>query len=347
MGSLDSLCKALNKKANENIAQVGVKEFDTTQVIPLSSPRANYSLYGGIPRGRLIEFFGDEGSGKTTTSFDVIANAQKLFEKEAEETGKPERKVLFLDAENTYDPKWAGKLGVNSDKIVFIKPMSQSAEELFQFILDAIETDEVGLVVIDSLGVMVSQQAYDKEVTERTYGGISMALTTFSKKAEQFCYGHDCTIIGINQVRDNLNSMYGGITTTGGRGWKHACSLRVQFRRGDFFDEKGTKVNQSFENPAGHYVQMSVVKSKCFPNDRKTGFYSLHYYNGILAVEDAVELAVKYNLIQQTGAWYNLLDTNTGEVLEKFQGKAKLLDYLKEDQDRIDNLMCKIKEVVG
>ena len=173
--SLESLCKELNKKAKEDIVGYGMKEY-TNQVIPLSSPRANYSLYGGIPRGRLIEFFGDEGSGKTTTALDLCANAQKVFDKENLENPQ---KILFLDAENTYDPTWAKKLGVDSDKIVFIKPMSQTAEELFQFILDAIDTGEVGLVIIDSLGVLISQQAYDKDITERTYGGISMALTAF------------------------------------------------------------------------------------------------------------------------------------------------------------------------
>ena len=327
--SLESLCKELNKKAKEDIVGYGMKEY-TNQVIPLSSPRANYSLYGGIPRGRLIEFFGDEGSGKTTTALDLCANAQKVFDKESPETPQ---KILFLDAENTYDPHWARKLGVDSDKIVFIKPMSQTAEELFQFILDAIDTGEVGLVIIDSLGVLISQQAYDKDITERTYGGISMALTAFSKKAEMLCHKHNCTIVGINQMRDNLSSMYGGTVTTGGRAWRHNCSLRIKFQRGDFFDEKGTKVNQSFENPSGNMVQMSVVKSKCFPNDRKTGFYRLHYYNGILAIEDTIDVALKKGIVTQSGAWYVLNNPYTGEMIDKFQGMAKLVSYLKDEEN--------------
>ncbi|MBO4542751.1 MAG: AAA family ATPase [Bacteroidales bacterium] len=329
--SLDSLCKELNKKAKEDIVMYGVKKYDVTQVFPLSSPRANYSLYGGIPRGRLVEFFGDEGSGKTTTALDVCANAQKILQSEG-------KTVLFLDAENTYDPVWAEKLGVHSEDMVFIKPMSQTAEELFQFILDAIDTGEVGLVIIDSLGVLVSQQAYEKDISERTYGGISMALTAFSKKAEMLCHKHNCTIIGINQMRDNMSSMYGGTTTTGGRAWRHNCSLRIKFQRGDFFDEKGTKVNQSFENPAGNLIQMSVVKSKCFPNDRKTGFYRLHYYKGIMAIEDTIDVAMKYGFIVQGGAWYSLMDIQTGELIEKFQGMAKLVDYLEQNPKYLERL---------
>ena len=337
MSTLDELIKKINKDAKETIAGYGVKRYDTS-VIPLSSPRANYSLYGGIPRGRLIEFFGDEGSGKTTTALDVCANAQKLFYEENQEKTK---KILFLDAENTYDPHWASVLGVISDDIIFIKPMSQTAEELFQFILDAIDTGEIGLVIIDSLGVLVSQQAYEKDITERTYAGISMALTNFSKKAEMLCHKHNCTIIGINQMRDNLNSMYGGTTTTGGRAWKHNCSLRIKFQRGDFFDDKGAKVNQSFENPAGNMVQMSIVKSKCFPNDRKTGFYRLHYCEGIMAVEDTIDVAMKKGFIVQGGAWYSLIDIQTGEQIDKFQGMAKLVDYLKQNP----NYLEKLKEV--
>ena len=334
MSQLDELIKKINKDAKETIAGYGVKKYDNS-VIPLSSPRANYSLYGGIPRGRLIEFFGDEGSGKTTTALDLCANAQKLFYNECPDNPK---KVLFLDAENTYDPNWAEKLGVDSDRIIFIKPMSQTAEELFQFILDAVDTGEIGLVIIDSLGVLVSQQAYEKDITERTYAGISMALTNFSKKAEMMCHKQNCTIVGINQMRDNLASAYGGTTTTGGRAWKHNCSLRIKFQRGDFFDEKGAKVNQSFENPAGNMVQLSIVKSKCFPNDRKTGFYRLHYYNGIMEIEDTVDVAMKNGFIVQGGAWYSLLDPDSGEQIDKFQGMSRLVDYLKQHKELLERL---------
>lgn len=330
MTSLDALCKDFNKNMKETIVSVGFKDVGATPVIPLSSPRANYSLYGGIPTGRLIEFYGAEGSGKTTTALDVVANAQKLF---AEENPESPKKIIFLDAENTYDRAWADKLGVDSSNILFVNPFAQSAEVLFQFILDAIDTGEVGLVIIDSLGVMLSQQAYDKEVGEKTYGGIAMALTLFSKKAEGLCRKNNCTIIGINQLRDNLNSMYGGTTTTGGKAWKHNCSLRIEFKRGDFFDENGSKVSSTFENPAGNLIQMSVVKSKCFPNDRKTGFYSLHYYNGILAHEDTVDVAIKYGYISASGAWYSLSDPETGEFIEKFQGKKRLVDYLKDNPE--------------
>ena len=163
MSKLDNLCKEFNKSSGSTIAQFGIKEFHVDK-IPFSSPRANYCTYGGIPRGRLVEFYGSEGSGKTTSALDICGNAQKLFEKETPENPQ---KVLFIDAENTLDAEWATKLGVDCDKMLIVKPEAQSAEELFQFILDAIDTEEVGLVVIDSLGVLVSQQAYDKDISEK------------------------------------------------------------------------------------------------------------------------------------------------------------------------------------
>lgn len=235
MSKLDIICQTINKEWKEDIASKGIKRIQTSK-IPLSSPRLNYMLYGGLPRGRIIEFAGEENGGKTTTALDVCKNAQILFNKEYEEellnsdatrkkyleTRGPQ-KVVYADCENTLDEDWAIKIGVDVDDMYIIKPQTQAAEDIFQMILDMIETDEVGLVIIDSLGVMLSQQAYEKDMTEKTYGGISMALTLFSKKAELSCAKHNCTVIGINQMRDDMNSMYGGKTTTGGKAWKHNC----------------------------------------------------------------------------------------------------------------------------
>jgi recombination protein RecA len=223
-----------------------------------------------------------------------------------------------------------------------VKPESQSAEELFQFVLDAIETGEIGLCIFDSLGMLVSQQAYDKDIAERTYGGISMPLTTFSKKAEQLCYKTNCTIICINQIRDNLASMYGGTITCGGRAWRHACSLRLEFKRGDFFDEKGNRVNQTAENPAGNQIQLAVIKSKVFANNRKTGTMALNYLTGIDYVSDMIDVAQKLNYIVQSGAWYSIIDPETGEQIDKICGKPALSERLKSDIE----LYNKIAEAV-
>ena len=137
--------------------------------------------------------------------------------------------------ENTLDEEWAQKLGVDIDKLILLEPQSQTAEQIFEMLLQMIDTDEVGLVVIDSLGVMLSAQAYEKRWKKRSYGGIAAALTLFSKKAELLCTKYNCTLIGINQMREDINSPYGGTITTGGKGWKHTCSVRLMFPKGSIY----------------------------------------------------------------------------------------------------------------
>ena len=358
---LDQLIKDFNRDAKETIVARGIKRV-TTNKIPFSSPRANYMLYGGLPRGRLIEFAGEEGGGKTTTALDIVANAQKLFQKEweneilqLEELESPKKvdkdkleylqargpkQIVYADCENTLDEEWARKIGVDLDNVVIIRPMSQTAEQIFEMILQMIETDQVGLVVIDSLAVMLSQQAYEKDMTERTYGGISMALTLFSKKAEMLCTKHDCTIIGINQLREKINSPYGGTTTPGGRAWRHACSVRLEFRKGNFIDDKGNELRRSAETPAGNLVQIHIAKTKVCKPDRRTGFYTLNYDCGIDAVVDLVDTAILYGFIRQAGAWFTFVDGETGELMLidedktlQIQGRANLIEYIKTEDD--------------
>ena len=359
MSKLDELCKTVNKEWKEDIATRGVHRLVTSK-IPFSSPRLNYMMYGGLPRGRIIEFAGEEGGGKTTTALDVCKNAQILFNKEYEEElsndklsnerrkyleGRGPKKVFYADCENTLDEDWAAKLGVQVDDMYIIKPQTQSAEDIFQIILDAIETDEVGLCVIDSLGVMLSKQAYDKDMTEKTYGGISMALTLFSKKATLSLKKYDCTLIGINQMRDDMNSMYGGRTTTGGKAWKHNCSVRLMFAKGDFIDEVGNKLNRSCDEPKGNKVMVSIAKTKVDKPDRKTGYYTLMYDYGIDYVMDLVEVAMKYGIIHKAGAWFNFVDISTGEVVTdengneiKLQGLANVIKFIKDDEIMLEEL---------
>lgn len=332
--SIDTVMKNFNKKFQDDLVQVGLSAYDYER-IPFTSPRLNYMTFGGLPMGKLIEFYGNPGGGKTTTSLDVIANYQQIYDK----------KVLYIDAENTLDIVWATKLGVKVDDMIILNPTNQGAEDIFQFILDMIDTDEIGLVVIDSLGVMVSNQAMEKTVAEKTYGGIAMALTNFSKKAEGLCKKHNCTIIGINQMRDDLNSMYGGTTTTGGKAWKHNCLCRLEFRQGDFFDSAHKKLTRGAENPMGNYVQVTSIKNKSCPPTRRQGFYSLNYLTGIDYLYDLVEVATLMGLINKQGAWYTVIDEETGEIIsDKIQGQDNMCKYLEDNIEilkKIENGMDK------
>ena len=331
---IDEIMKNFNKTWKEELVHTGVATYDYER-IPFTSPRLNYMTFGGVPVGKLVEFYGEEHGGKTTTALDVVANYQQVYD----------RKVLYVDAENTLDTVWATKLGVDLDQLIILNPTSQGAEDIFQFILDMIDTNEIGLVIIDSLGVMVSNQAMEKTVDQKTYGGIAMALTNFSKKAEGLCMRNNCTVIGINQMRDDMNSMYGGTTTTGGKAWKHNTAMRLEFRRGKFIDSKGNELTRSAENPAGNIVNVALIKSKVCPPTRRTGFYTLRYDTGIDYLNDLIEVAIKYGIIKKSGAWFEIVDVETGEVLsDKIQGQSNVYKELESENlllERVEQLVDK------
>lgn len=629
---LTDLIKQINKQYKTTLISEGMPD-ENVERIPFSSPRLNYMLYGGIPQGRLVEFYGDNGGGKTTTALDLVKNAQLMF---------PNKRVLYVDCERTLDTEWAKLLGVNIEDLILFRPDTETAEQIFEVILKFIDSDEICLCILDSIGVMVSAQAYDKTMEERTYGGISQALTLFSRKAIPLCARTKCTFVGINQMRADMSSPYGGETTTGGKAWIHNCfggntkfitdkglrrfrdckdgelvtvvdkygelrvatvhyygkqtlqhvvlrtpsmkqeivctpnhrwiladgsitenlkvgdklyyreeninhlittqrqaemfclgfaigdgcdykkknknsisigvrvvlcgakekyssifemanynrckqnkyigyhkigiskqdflngrcwkylsaedkrylfcgyysadghnnsvktcttsdlrvlqfikdtcgmagyyltsirerltnessykpntlqyvvnftthtnkfnhwavesirktdcngtycveepvthsftlekgivtgncSVRVQFRKGSYIDDKNNDLSRGCENPAGNLVQCSLIKSKVCRSDRRTGFYTLKYLEGIDYISDTIDVAQKLDMVVQSGSWYSLIDIDTGEVIEKFQGKDKLKVYLRDNPDRFNELTEKISKKI-
>lgn len=336
---LDEIMKNTNKKFKEDIISQGLGEFHYRR-IPFTSPRMNYCTFGGIPIGKITEFYGEEHGGKTTTALDIVANYQQMSDA---------RDVLYVDAENTLDVEWAQKLGVNIDKMYILQPKSQSAEEIFQIICDAVDTDEVGLWVLDSIGALLSQQELDKTLEDKTYGGIAKPLTLFGKKVEMLMQRHKCTGIGINQMREDMNSTWGGQTTPGGKAWKHFCAVRLQFSRGKFLDEKGNELTRSAESPVGNIVLMSMTKNKTCPPTRRTGFYTLNYAEGIDYLKDLVDVAIKYGIIDKHGAWFDILDVESGELLKgKIQGQANVYQELESDSElleKVEKLVEKFMEI--
>lgn len=339
MSELDNLLKDINKQYKDNIAFNGLERKDFVR-IPFSSPRMNYITYGGIARNTITELSGEESSGKTTTALDLIKNAQKIFEQEDE--GK---RIVYIDAENTLDEEWASKLGVDISQLILIRPQDQTTEQILDIAEKVIETKEVGLVVIDSIAVMVPQQVYDESYEKKSYGGNSLPLTRFVSKIVPMLRKFDCTLIIINQVRQDLDNPYNEFKTTGGQALKHQCSLRLAFRQGKKLDDKGNEVNNSFENPSGHKVICHVLKTKICRPDRKLGFYTLNYLEGIDWVTDLIDVAMKYSFISQGGAWYYINDEN-GEVTEKFQGKLKLIERIKSDTEFTNNLLKLVNEQI-
>ena len=197
--------------------------------------------------------------------------------------------------------------------------------------------------VLDSIGALMSSQELEKTLEDKTYGGIAKALTLFGKKVEMLMQRHKCTGIGINQIREDLNSTWGGISTPGGKAWKHFCAVRMQFSRGKFIDEKGKELTRSAESPVGNIVMMSMTKNKTCPPTRRTGFYTINYETGIDYLRDLIEVAIKYDIVRQSGAWFDIIDPTSGEIIEgKIHGQSAVNEFLTTNRDvleRVENLI--------
>lgn len=325
--------KKVNKQYGVEIVQLGVEEKDL-ELIPFSSLRLNYMSYGGVPRGRAIEIYGEESSGKSTLCLDLMSNFQKLW---------PEEYILYVDVEGTYDAKWASHMGVDSSSIVVLNCVGQYAEQIFDQIIEAMETGAFGLIVLDSIGAMFSKQAGEKLIEEKTYGGIALSMTTFVNRATPIIKRNNICFIGINQIRQNIGNMYNPISTPGGNAWKFMCSQRYMTRKGKFLDEKGNEISSGSENPVGHLIEVKLIKSKTCPSDRRVAKCSLSYRNGIRQDLDLLDLAVKFNVINKSGAWF---DTNINGQDYKWQGQIKVLEALNNDPLLFESVKNKVNELI-
>jgi len=383
MNELDKVMLDINKKFKTEIIRKGT-DMIYVEKIPFNSPRANYMTYGGVPKGKATEFFGPEGGGKTTSALQIVAQTQKsclsVWNKQVSElsaradeladkdtksaanelkklslelatlTGNGPRKCAYVDAENTLDEEWAILNGVDVDELILIRPENQTAEEVFQMILDLINTGLIELLVLDSIPVLVGQNIYEEEMAKKEMGGISGPLTQFTKRAKESLTKYHTAFIGINQVRDDFNNPFNQFHSPGGRAWKHFCSLRMFFRKGSFIDTDNNELKQSAAEPAGNMVDITIVKTKvCKPN-RRIGQYTLKYDSGADVLGDTVFMAIKFDFIVQSGSWFNIMDPSTGDILSdgendlKFQGKPKLLEYLRQDDEIFGEILEAVNE---
>lgn len=322
--------KKVNKTYGSEIVELNVVEKDL-DLIPFTSPRLNYMSYGGVPRGRISEFYGEESSGKSTLCLDLMANFQKKW---------PDEYILYIDIEGTYDAKWASNMGVKPDTVVILNCLGQYAEEVFDQVKEAMETGAFGLMILDSIGAMYSKQASEKSFEEKTYGGIALSLTQFVNQCVPIIKRNNIAFVGINQIRENIGNMYNPISTPGGKAWKFACSQRYMCRKGKFLDEKGNEISSGSENPQGHLIEVKLIKSKTCPSDRRISKCSLFYRTGIRQDIDLLDLAVKFDVIHKAGAWFNA--TINGNDY-KWQGQIKVLEALNTDE----SLFNSIKEMVN
>lgn len=341
---LRDVLKKIQKDHGEKVVKVGVEDLGVDGVLPLGSPRADFCLYGGIPEGRIVEFSGAEGSGKTTSAFLVAAAYQRI---EIERNPENPRAIILLDNEGTADPVWAKVLGYDMTAdaevpTIVIRPEAQSAEEIFDMALDMLKTGEVGLLIFDSIATLVPQQIADESMEKQQMGGIAKALTRFANTAIGLLRKYKATLIAINQVRENLSGYGDPLMTPGGRAWKHACSSRLMFKRGNFFDENGkVLMKKDAQSPSGHIVEIYVLKTKTCRWDRKLGFYTLNYVNGVDILQDTIDTAIYFGFIDNSvQGSYIILDPDTGETMMdeagkpiKIRGASNLKPYFEEHKD--------------
>jgi recombination protein RecA len=342
MSNLNEVLKSISKKYGESVVKIGVDDLTVDGVISLGSPSADFCLYGGIPEGRITEFSGAEGSGKTTTAFICAGMYQK---KELERNPENPRAIVFLDNEGTADPVWAKILGYDMSEdakvpTICLRPEAQSAEEIFDMALDMLKTGEVGLLIFDSIATLVPQQISEESMEKQQIGGVAKSLTRFANTAIGLLRKYKATLIAINQVRENISGYGDPLITPGGRSWKHACSSRIMFKRGDFFDEDGNKLQKKdAQSPAGHMVEMYVLKTKTCRWDRKLSMYSLNYSKGVDIVADTVDVATHFGYIQNPAQGsFVVVDPDTGETMKddsgkdiKIRGKKNLVDYFRNN----------------
>lgn len=355
---LSDVLKSIQKKYGESVVKVGVDDLAVDGLLSLGSPALDFCIYGGIPEGRIVEFSGAEGSGKTTNAFLAAAAYQRA---ELERNPDCPRSIVLLDNEGTADPTWAKKLGYNMDEdapvpTIIIRPEAQSAEEIFDMALDMLKTGEVGLLIFDSIATLVPQQIADESMEKQQIGGIAKALTRFANTAVGLLRKHKATLIGINQVRDNMSGYGDPLLTPGGRAWKHQCSMRLMFKRSTFFDEERNDLTKSAQSPAGHVIEMYVLKTKTCKWDRKLGYLHLHYDKGVDVLWDTIDVATHFGYIDSPAqGTFQLIDIDTGEVMcdsegkeIKIRGKKNLVSYFEENVDQwrrlYDLVYAKLKQ---
>ena len=321
--TLADVLRDIKKISGKDALMEGVHEIDIPRV-KCPSMQLNLTFTGGgCPRGRIIELYGQEGGGKSTQALLIAAGFQKA----------DERPIFYVDAEGTYDPFWAQKLGVDNSRVIKWCPDASTAEEVFQKCLEVAESDGVSLIIIDSFPALVPQNVEEKDMTELTMAGISKPLSTFSQKMTKVLLKRpSISVIGLNQVRDNMSQYGDPLQTPGGHAWKHFCSVRLQVKSTQV-DQTGKELPDKSETATGVRIWSFLKKNKTGPRDWKTVSFVVNFITGFNPKLDLVETGKMLGLVEQKGASYSMTNTETGELVKGF-GIQAFLDALTEENEK-------------
>lgn len=315
---LDDVLKMIQKTYGQgSIMKLGERQKVDVDVIPSGSIALDYILgVGGYPKGRVIEIYGPESSGKTTFALHAIAEVQKK-----------DGKATFIDAEHAIDPLYAQNLGVNIDELILSQP--DSGEQALEITEMLAKSGAIDLIVVDSVAALVPQAELNGEMGDAQVGLQARLMSKALRKLTAVLNKSSCTIIFINQLREKVGIMFGNPeTTTGGRALKFYASVRLEVRRGE--------VIKNGDEIVGNEVKIKVVKNKVAP-PFKTTTCEITYGKGINKEAELLDLAVKFDIIHKTGSWFEYNGEKIG------QGKEKAKDFLANNKEDAEVIL---KEVV-
>ncbi len=291
-----------------SLMKLGTKtDLTTVDVIPSGSILLDEALgVGGYPRGRIIEMYGPESSGKTTLALHAIAEAQKLGGIAA-----------FIDAEHALDPVYAKNLGVNIDELWVSQP--DTGEQALEICENLVRSGAVDIIVIDSVAALTPQKEIEGEMGDSVMGVQARLMSQALRKLTAIVGKSKCTIVFINQIRMKIGVMFGNPeTTTGGNALKFYSSVRLEIRRIETIDGKGD------DEAIGNRVRVKVVKNKVAPPFRKVEL-DVYFGKGVSAAASVLDSAVKHGLIDKRGAWYTRGEEKVG------QGKENAVAFIENN----------------
>ena len=275
---------------------------------------------GGMPRGRVIEIFGPESSGKTTLTLHIIAEAQKAGGTTA-----------FIDAEHALDVNYAKKLGVKTDELLISQP--DTGEQALEVTEMLVRSGAIDVIVIDSVAALVPKAEIEGEMGDAHMGLQARLMSQALRKLTAVISKSQTTVIFINQIRMKIGVMFGNPeTTTGGNALKFYSSVRLDIRKVSAIKEG--------EDVIGNRVRVKVVKNKVAPPFKQAEF-DVMFNEGISKMGEVVDLAVEKNIIAKSGAWYSYKDERVG------QGRENAIKYLKDNTASANEIESKIKEMYG
>ncbi len=300
------------------VMRLGQNNNMNIETIPTGSMTLDMALgVGGVPKGRIVEIYGPESSGKTTVALHIVAEAQKLG-----------GEVAFIDVEHALDPVYASQLGVDINSMLVSQP--DSGEQALEIAEALVRSGAIDVIVLDSVAAMVTKAEIDGEMGDTHVGQLARLMSQAMRKLTSVISKSNCVAVFINQVREKIGVMYGNPETTpGGRALKFYSSVRIEVRRGEAI-KNGTET-------IGNRTRAKVVKNKVAPPFKEAEF-DIMYGKGISRVGEVLDIATELDVIHKAGAWFSYEGNKVG------QGRDNTKEYLLQHPDMMAEVEAKIKE---